>query len=240
MTSFSNRNQTTTGNMAISFQSSKTHNTWRKILLALGLILLCLASFLADDAVAAVFRAVHCRRLSTVAFLLNQIGDWSFHSVAALIAAAIAWQMRRKELARLLVTMVLASSMAGIAVNTVRLSSGRPRPSTKVQDGFYGLQKDGQWIVGKHSYQSFPSAHTATATAFAGVALFAGIRYGWLIALFGPLVGCARIYSSAHHFSDVITATVIGLLFSQWAWNFAQERWHPKSEPLSESSMVPT
>ena len=199
--------------------------TVTKCLGALLLIGLCLASFLADDAVAAFFTRLHSHSLNRWAAALNCIGDWPFHTALGLAAAGVAWLLGRKKPARLFLAMVLASSLAGIAVNAVRFTTGRPRPNAHVQDGFYGLKKEGRWIAWENRYKSFPSAHTATAAAFAGVALFAGIRGGWLIALFGPLVGCARIYSQAHHFSDVVTATVLGLLFSQWAWRFVERRW---------------
>ncbi|MEI6561842.1 MAG: phosphatase PAP2 family protein [Verrucomicrobiota bacterium] len=199
--------------------------TAAKYLVALLLIGLCLASFLADDAVAAFFARQHSYSLNHWAAFLNCIGDWPFHTTLGLTAAAAAWWAKRKSLMRLFLTMLLASSMAGVAVNAVRFTTGRPRPNVLVHDGFYGFKKDGKQIVWKNQYKSFPSAHTATAAAFAGVALFAGIRYGWLIALFGPLIGCARIYSGAHHFSDVVTATMLGLLFSCWAWRFVERRW---------------
>ena len=199
-----------------------------KWLLALLLVSLCLASFLADDAVAALFARLQSPSLNRVAAFLNCVGDWPFHTALGLTAAGIAWQARRKDLTRLFLAMVLASSLAGVAVNAVRFTTGRPRPNACVQDGFYGLKKEGKWIVWENQYKSFPSAHTATAAAFAGVALFAGIRGGWLIALFGPLIGCARIYSGAHHFSDAFTATVLGLLFSCQAWKLVERRWGEK------------
>lgn len=188
------------------------------------LIALCLVSFFADAAVAAFFERLHSRFLNGWASALNRLGDWPTHTAFGLAGAGAAWRMRRKDLTRLFLTMILASTLAGIAVNALRFVTGRPRPNAQVQDGFYGWQKEGAWIVWKNKYKSFPSAHTATAAAFAGVSLFAGLRYGWLIALFGPLVGCARIYSGAHHFSDVVTGILIGLLFSQWAWHFSERR----------------
>jgi len=196
-----------------------------RLLLAFSLMALCLASFLADDAVAAFFAGLRSPSLNTLAGTLNCIGDWPAHTLFGLLAAGVAWRLRRKDVTRLFLAMILASSLAGVTVNVVRCTTGRPRPLTKAQDGFYGMRKDGKWIGFENRYQSFPSAHTATAVAFSGVVLFAGIRGGWLIALFGPLVGCARIYSRAHHFSDVVTATCIGLLFSWWAWRFVQRRW---------------
>jgi len=205
-------------------------STVTKCLWALLLIGLCLGSFLADDAVAAFFMRLHSHSLNKGAAFMNCVGDWPFHTALGLASAGVAWWARRKDLARLFLAMVLASSMAGVAVNAVRFTTGRPRPNAHVQDGFYGLKKDGRWIGLENRYKSFPSAHTATAAAFAGVALFAGIRGGWLIALFGPLVGCARIYSQAHHFSDVVTATVLGLLFSCWAWRFVERRWGDSKE----------
>ena len=118
---------------------------------------------------------------------------------------------------KIVTAMLIASSMAGMVVNVVRVATGRPRPYAHVEDRFYGLKKDGRWIVRSARYKSFPSAHTATATAFVGVLLFAGIRGGWLLVLLSPAVGFARIYSDAHHFSDVMVSIILGLLLARWA-----------------------
>ena len=167
---------------------------------------------------------------------LNHHGDWSTLAPLGLVLAWIARVAQRKEVARLLLVMIFASTVAGIAVNTFRWTTGRPRPHEEVQDGFYGFKKDGKWIIAKSQFQSFPSAHTATATAFVGVLLFSGIRYGWVFVLFGPLVGCARIYSRAHHFSDVVTATLLGLLVAHWACRYAERKWGLKSTVVSETA----
>jgi membrane-associated phospholipid phosphatase len=200
----------------------KTPLQW---LVALSAVLLCLASFLADDAVATGFASLHCPFLNSLVFALNRLGDWPCHTALGLAAAGVLWNTGRRDLTRVIAAMILASTLTGLTVNAIRATTGRPRPCAKVQDGFYGMKKDGKWIVGKCQYQAFPSAHTATAMAFAGVALFTGFRYGWAVALFGPLVGCARIYSGAHHFSDVVVAVAIGLLFSRWSWRFVESRW---------------
>lgn len=181
----------------------------------------CLLSFAADTGVGAAFARTHCVALDVLARFLNTVGDWPAHTVAGIFAMVAASLAGRRRLVLLLAAMLLASTFAGLTANAVRLSTGRPRPSTPVQDGFYGLRKEGKWIAFKNSYKAFPSAHTATAAAFGAVALIARMRGGWMVlGLFGPAVGCARIYSHAHHFSDVITSLFLGLLFAVWAWNF--------------------
>ncbi len=70
---------------------------------------------------------------------------------------------------------MVASTVAGVLANTMRLTTGRTRPreSPKMAQGWYGPFHEGQLTIGNSKYNSFPSGHTATAVGFAGVILIA-------------------------------------------------------------------
>lgn len=216
------------------------------MLLLVGAVV-CLCSFAFDQQVVLIFDRLRGPFFKTIAEFLNHLGDWPAHTAIGLVGLMVTWSSKREHLTRIIVAMLIASTVAGLTANVLRAATGRPRPGVKIEDGFYGPKKDGRWIVLKNAYKSFPSAHTATASAFGAVALFAGLRRGWLLALFGPLVGCARIYSKAHHFSDVTSAVFLGFLFAGWAWGFMAKRkaaTHPifasaklKAQPSSAMGM---
>ena len=191
-----------------------------RILGVLGIIAISFASFFADDW-ATHFAAAHrTHEMTHLAETFNTLGNWPVLAALGLLLGVGGWLANRPRLTRLIAAMLIASMVSGIFVNAIRLSAGRPRPYSQIEDGFYGIRHNGRWIIGHSRFQSFPSAHTATATAFVGVALFAGLRAGWLLALLGPLVGCARIYSEVHHFSDVVASVILGLLVARWSWRF--------------------
>lgn len=101
----------------------------------------------------------------------------------------------------------------GLAANLAKLLIRRTRPrnydfaSASVWDTFGG------WLPfasGGTSVQSFPSAHTSTAVAFA-VALSAVYPRGrWWFFTLAVLVGLHRIQSSAHYLSDVLCGAALG------------------------------
>uniref|UniRef100_A0A7C2P0E4 Phosphatase PAP2 family protein n=1 Tax=Schlesneria paludicola TaxID=360056 RepID=A0A7C2P0E4_9PLAN len=101
----------------------------------------------------------------------------------------------------------------GLSANVVKLLVGRIRPRnfdfglTGVADTFTALFPFG---AGGSSQQSFPSAHTATATGLA-VALAALYPQGrWWFATLAALVAVHRVESSAHYPSDVCAGALLG------------------------------
>jgi undecaprenyl-diphosphatase len=112
---------------------------------------------------------------------------------------------------RILALVFIASLVAGAAANPVRALTGRARPNAKVQPGWHGPFSEGRWVVGKHKYSSFPSAHMAVVVAMAVPLMLYGRRAGLLGAGVAAAVGWSRIYLNAHHLSDVAAGLMLGL-----------------------------
>jgi membrane-associated phospholipid phosphatase len=106
---------------------------------------------------------------------------------------------------------------AGLAANGLKLLLARKRPHSfdfAVGDVWATF---GTWLPGTSlgsKWQSFPSAHTATAVGFAAGLVWLYPRGRWLFPLFAVLVGCQRIQSGAHFTSDVLAGAALGSLIA--------------------------
>ncbi|MDZ4684105.1 MAG: phosphatase PAP2 family protein [Planctomycetaceae bacterium] len=146
--------------------------------------------------------------------MFNNAEPFGHAAGVVLIAATVAVldPQRRRWAASLCLCGALGG---GLAANVVKLIVGRTRPRnfdfalTSVAETFSGLFPFG---AGGSAAQSFPSAHTATATGLA-VALTALYPQGrwWFVTLAG-LVAVHRVESSAHYPSDVCAGAMVGWL----------------------------
>ncbi len=100
----------------------------------------------------------------------------------------------------------------GLAAGLVKLLVCRSRPNHfdfdhSILESFQGwlplLSRGGSW-------QSFPSAHTATAVAFAAALAHQFPRAKWLCYALAALVGLQRIESGQHFASDVLVGAAVG------------------------------
>lgn len=184
---------------------------------AAGLIIL---SFSADSWVQQqVLAANHGHwNHDSLASYASKYGDWPELMLVGGMGWLIAWKFRKTRWQRILLCAMLASTLAGTVVNLSRLTTGRTRPRAAAEQGWYGCFHDGQCLIGKADFNSFPSGHTATAVGFAGVILFAAPSWG-IPALFAALaVALSRILLGAHHPSDVVTASLIALAIAWGVW----------------------
>lgn len=58
---------------------------------------------------------------------------------------------------------------------------------------------------------SFPSGHTVSSFAAAGVLLFRRVKGRFAALVWAVLIGFSRIYLNAHYFTDVLTGCLLGL-----------------------------
>ncbi|QSX77157.1 phosphatase PAP2 family protein [Agrilutibacter solisilvae] len=127
----------------------------------------------------------------------------------------------------LMVTLVLADGMAGVAASAHVAATGvvalllykalkrwtrRPRPfarDTRIR----------AWVAPLDEF-SFPSGHTLHAVAFSLVAIAHYPPLAWLLVPFTASVAASRVVLGLHYPSDVLAATAIGVVIaavSLWA-----------------------
>jgi len=155
--------------------------------------------------------------------LLSRYGDWPELMLVGAAGFLLARKLRNVRWQRILLSAMIASTLAGMAVNASRLTTGRTRPRVAEQ-GWYGPRHDGKWLIGMADFNSFPSGHTATAMGFAGVILFAAPPWGVVALVCAGSVALARILLGAHHPSDVVSASVLALALAWFVWEFLGRR----------------
>ena len=187
------------------------------------LIVVACLGFYFDQTVVRAIAGHQITWLEHVAGIISKFGDWPElmgYAAVALIGVGFA---RKRTLVKVILCMMIAGTLAGALTNSVRLLSGRARPNNyEVPPGWYGLWYQGQWLLGKYKFHSFPSGHTATAFAFFGVIGFAyRRRWAWSFLALAGVIGWSRLYINAHFFSDVLVGLVVGLFFAQLTWERA-------------------
>jgi membrane-associated phospholipid phosphatase len=181
--------------------------------------LVCAASFLFDDPVIRWVAAHPDPTLHHLAQFFTRWGDFPPLVAVLLVFLLVFWILKRPAAIRILLLMLGSSIVAGLAVNILRILTGRARPSAKVPPGWYGLRDHGHWIAGSFAYSSFPSAHTAVAIAcIFPLWLLLRNPSRILIALPATLIAlciaASRILLNAHHFSDILVSIWLAALIS--------------------------
>lgn len=163
---------------------------------------------------------------------VSKYGDWPYLAGAGVLLLGAATRLGRADARRLLLCMLVASTVGGIAANVGRGLTGRARPEADkkgVAPGWYGVRHEGEWLIGKHRYNSFPSSHSAAAAGFFGVLFFARRRVLWIAGLLlVPPVPLARLVMNQHHLSDVVVGTGLGILAAWWVvtrWGERLDAW---------------
>jgi membrane-associated phospholipid phosphatase len=108
---------------------------------------------------------------------------------------------------------VLAIVAGGCGANLTKLLISRSRPATSDLLHVDSWQTFGGWFPLGHNgsgWQSFPSAHTATAVALALALAWLYPRGRHLFALFALAVGIQRVLGGAHFPSDALAGAAVG------------------------------
>ena len=173
------------------------------------------ASFFLDPAVQDWVREHQSRGVRNAMRWVSWLGDWQGHVVGALVAMFIAYQRGNRRWTRICTAMLVAIAIAGVTARVVKVAAGRSRPSVEVDVGFNGPR-----FAAK--YHAFPSGHTAASFGYFGVIAFANARLFAALLPIPLVIGFARMYVGAHHFSDVIAGAIVGIAIAAWV---AQWRW---------------
>ncbi|MBV9392679.1 MAG: phosphatase PAP2 family protein [Verrucomicrobia bacterium] len=189
-------------------------------LLLLGAFL-SIASFWSDGLIKAWADANQASSVRQFASVLSATGDWPQLMLLASLALIIALFRRQKKACKLVICMMVSSSIAGGVVNSIRIVAGRARPyNLQAVQEWNGPWRDKHLLLFQNKYHSFPSGHAGAAFGFFGVLVFAKPRYGWSCLPVPFAIAWSRVYLSSHYFSDVTTGMVVGLLVSMFAWKY--------------------
>jgi len=190
--------------------------THRRYLLATFFSVLVPAAFAIDLPTASLCRG---DRLPGDVRKLIELAEVFAHGVgvACILLTVIVLDRRRR---RSLPRMVACAFGAGLLANLVKLSVIRMRPRDiefgSVWETFRGwfplVTSESLEKAFDSDFQSFPSAHTATAV---GLAIVLGAFYPrgrWLFVFFAALAAIQRIETNAHFPSDVFAGAAVGCL----------------------------
>ena len=183
-----------------------------RLLFAVLLAAMVLAAFHFDGAADGWVRTHPDARASATAGALSHYGDWPFLMAYGVVGGVVCKMLNRRRWMRIVCLMMLSSSVAGIAVNVVRLTAGRARPNAEVEPGWYGPRYQGRWTGGSNKFHAFPSGHTAAAVGFAMPLLILTPEAGAPVLLMALLVAGSRVYLRAHHLSDVTVAAIMAAI----------------------------
>jgi membrane-associated phospholipid phosphatase len=188
-------------------------------------ILLCGLSFLFDRTVIEWVKAHDSLPWKHFASFLSRWGDWPELMLFGCIGLGLAWLARSRVACRVLLCMIIASTISGAIVDSTRLLTGRARPNnTQAAHEWNGLWQGSEFLLFKNKYHSFPSGHTGAAFAFFGVPFFANRRYGWGVLFAAAAIAWSRIYLNVHHLSDVMAGAFVGLMIAFLVWERLEPR----------------
>lgn len=133
-----------------------------------------------------------------LAIIFGHSGDSWFWLLGLLLAFWLGDETWR----RLAIVMIAGILLTAVIVLLIKFSVRRQRP-------------EGEWgqIYRRADPHSFPSGHAARALMLAIVALGLGPGWlGWLLIVWAPLVGLARVATGLHYVSDVLAGWLLGLV----------------------------
>jgi undecaprenyl-diphosphatase len=153
-----------------------------------------------------------------LAGIVSRSGNHGYLLPGGLLLASIFFALRHVRAGRLVLVVLLSSLVAGLCGTVLRSVVGRTRPEARVEQGWYGPRKDGQWIVGRYAYAAFPSGHTSTAAGL-GLILFGRRKTAGFAGLaYALAVGWGRFTLGAHRPSDIAAGLVVGGITAMLLW----------------------
>lgn len=136
---------------------------------------------------------------SVAAFLAHSGDSWFW-----LAALFIIWLFSHGNLHTISALLAGAIAMQATLVLLIKFSIKRSRPESDWGD-----------IYRRTDPNSFPSGHAVRAIMLAGLAWGLGLSpLNWILTIWAPLVGMARVSLGVHYVSDVLAGWLLGILFA--------------------------
>jgi len=179
------------------------------------------AAFYFDGAVLSWFAGHQSPRGTAFMRSVTRWGDWPSHVALGVMCAALANALQSRRWVIIFLSMIAACAVAGSVNRVIKVGAGRSRPSVEVDAGWNGPR----W---SSKYHAFPSGHTAASVGFFAALCFARPRIGLCLLPVPLLIAVSRLYLRAHHLSDVVFATFLGVGCAYFAWRLVSaktERW---------------
>jgi membrane-associated phospholipid phosphatase len=176
----------------------------------------------AEKADAAVIRAFSARRENPVIRLLSAVGKLGDQPpLRALCAGAFGLGVvtGNRRLARAGVRMMAANALAGFIKNQVKQQIDRSRPELLIRHGHYEM---GRGRSPEHAKRSFPSGHSACATAVGRALAREYPELSGLPEVAAAIIAASQVPRGTHYPTDVGAGSAIGWL-SEWV--VAQVLW---------------
>ncbi len=167
------------------------------------------AAFYFDNAVRDFISQHQTRAVHHFMYKVSRLGDWPEHFALGLILAGVAWWRGNKKWTRIFLSMLMALAIAGVVGRGIQIATARARPSVRTEE---------VWNRFSAKYHAFPSGHVAASMAFFGVLFFVDRRVAVACLPIPILIGFSRIYIGAHYLSDVVCATILGILSAASVW----------------------
>ena len=183
---------------------------WKRLLLPAVLALLAVAALWLDMPIAHYFLAKpwggDLAKLVSLCESFGYGGTVIFILLAAAVLDPRGW--------RVLPRLAIAAYGAGLLADLIKLPIGRHRPLDEKFTGETAWQTFTDWSSHEHVHltQSFPSAHTATATGLACGLAFFYPRGKWLFVVLAFLTALQRMHACEHYLSDVLAGAAVGTL----------------------------
>ncbi len=187
-----------------------------------------------DSALLAYFADTKSDTAGDVASAVSKYGDWPPIAGFLILLFGGAVALRSPKMGRLLLVVLLAASLGGLAANGIRLLAGRARPSAKLAPGWYGPH------LGVQKLCSFPSAHTAV-IAGGAAALATLVPWSALPGVAAVVfMAWARMRVGAHHLSDVTVGAFLGGWLGMWVVpripkSWPPARWFERKDPAPQT-----
>jgi len=181
-------------------------------------------------------------RLKLAARVIHSYGDIEIFVVAlGLILYAIGKIRSNAYFTRTASSLFLAGAMAGIGVQVIKFSVGRPRPPLVQQGKAHAWSFAGPTLSAK--YRSYPSGHSTSVATAATVIALAFPRMIPLAIATAFLVGASRVIHNYHYPTDVLSGLAFGMAVGGiCARHLARlrERLHRRAQWLASSGRQKT